>query len=151
MLKGKCLRTRVREYLGVSGVGRGLTRLEEVIADRLDRVLSRPPPSPPPSFVSVLVEARARHWRGEERPIWLGCSARVSGSQTILEIVPQLALNDGRIIVFADLERVAVGPIFVGNEILHAAPGECPVGTFDAAAPGVKIRVLASLRSCEAQ
>ena len=113
------------------------------------RVLAEWPQTPviePKSFVAVLVEGTIRDFDDVEKGrIWCGGSGQATRRGKIIEVIPQRPLTNGRVIVFADLERVAVGPIFVGTTIIQNALGDCPVATFDVIEPGVMIRVNCSL------
>lgn len=126
----------------------------------------RPPPAAPPlppPFVCVLVEASClrrdpAHVSFEPShmgspPMYrssttLGATGRIGrqAHETAIELVTQEDLADGRITVFADLERVGVISIRLGRDILTSASGECPVAFFVRWPTGVRLSVSVTLR-----
>lgn len=99
----------------------------------------------PMPFVCVLVVGK-----GPKGPVTLGATGRVWRDECVLvELITQVPMTECSATVFADLERVNVGGIFVGSDYMHAALGECPIASFAQWHPGVKLRVQATLRKPE--
>jgi len=115
---------RIRRWLGL-----------ESALDMLGAILlasNRVPPAPsapPKPFVSVLVYGTSKDGSSAGPgglPLALGMAGRV-GEITLVTHVP---LYDVNVIVFCDLERVAVDGIFHGVDLVQAAVGDCPVARF---------------------
>jgi hypothetical protein len=103
------------------------------------------PPEPLLPFVCVLVEGM-----GPKGPLTAGTTARVRRDNVhMLELTTHTPMRFCRVTVFADLERVDVGGIFVGSDYMHAALGTCPIAFVPEWPVGVWLRVQASLRRGE--
>jgi hypothetical protein len=117
----------------------------------LQLAIARPPPPPPPPpapFVCVLVEGTRGGSEGFS-PITAGATGRLYRGQVCVELTTNILMHDCRVTVFADLERVDVGGIFVGADYMHAQLGVCPIAYFAAWHPGVKLMVQAAIRTSE--
>lgn len=146
----------------------------EAMLHSVQRLAERPPYvvniPPPPAFVLMLVEGhalfehprpppfegRSDAWRpaeptGETRPVFLGAAVTLGGKTSeVLHVRPERPLGHGRVIVFADLARVAVRGIFLGTDLLQGdignLEGNAPTATFRTCQPGVMIRAHVELR-----
>jgi hypothetical protein len=91
----------------------------------------------PGPFVCVLIEAES-----ERGPTTLGGVGRIDGrGQVLVEVMAQMPLEDVRVTVFVDLERVSVHAILLGRDIVTAALGECPVAFFPRWEVGMRLSV----------
>ena len=169
------LRGKLRELLGLDLIARGVAegfadvRRDEAHAIRtLERIVALEP-KPPPAFVCVLVEGLVetrdpvphdffagggRSTKGRRRPppapaaVWkpatLGQSRYIERSDTF-DLSTNRPIRDARVIVFADLSRVAV-QLFIGIDLVSQAIGDCPIGFVANWQPGVQLRVSCNLR-----
>jgi len=123
--------------------GQLYSRVRELQAD-LASYATRPPSQPPPPFVCVLVEGEGPNGRTT-----FGRTGRLrdGGGAVMLECQPNVPMRDCRVTVFADLERVDVGGVFLGTNYVHAALGTCPIAFFAEWPLGVWLRVQALVRT----
>jgi hypothetical protein len=121
-----------------------IARIELVRLHRVELQLAALQAAQLVPFMCVLVEGT-----GPRGPTTMGATARVSRGGVMVELTAQVPMKDVRVTVFADLEKVDVGGVFVGADYLHAVLGECPIACVPEIHLGVRIRVQASLRTAE--
>jgi len=123
----KWLRAWLRRFLG----------LDELLEAVRYRPALPPPPPPPPLFVAVWAIGL-----GPRGPVSLGACGDASKP---IELHTNVPLDEVQVIVFADMQRVQVGGIFCGVDLVNASVGACPVGYFPRWEVGVKVWVVVSV------
>jgi hypothetical protein len=122
-------------------IDEALRRLDEdntrfllpAIAEEFDRRINKRL-----TFVWILVEGQ-----GERGPTSCGAAVLLKPDRPVatVQIDPQVAIRNGRVLVFCDMLHVEVISIFAGIDELRACPGECPIASFAAVTPGMRISV----------
>ena len=122
-----------------------LTRTLEIERQSRALALTAPRPEPPP-FVCVLAMGQ---WKGSSA--FAGRSAILRERRMTLDLHAQVHLTHVRVIVFCDLQRVAVQSMFLGVDVLHfILGGECPIVQFEEWRIGVPLRIQCETRGAGA-
>lgn len=114
-----------------------LCKVESHVSELAWRTAPTPPPPEPPPFVAVLVTGK---WGAVAGPGQLGWSG-YCGAQTRIELQTDVALTDCELIVFADLSRVHVLQMLLGNDGLLFGGRSCPIARFSSWDVGRKLTI----------
>jgi hypothetical protein len=130
---------RIRRWLGLESA---LDMLGAILAAS-NRVPPAPsaPPKPPKPFVSVLVYGTSKDG-SSAGPSGLPLALGMAGCAGKITLVTHVPLYDVNVIVFCDLERVAIDGIFHGVDLVQAGVGDCPVARFRQWQVGTNLTVL---------
>jgi hypothetical protein len=113
----------------------------QAVREEIFNVLRRPAPPPPDlpgPFVSVLVTGIDP----DGKRLMLGGTSRVVTSERYFEIDTYVELHSVSVVVFCDLERVAIDCIRIGKDAINCGGNSCPMGTFREWFVGVRLGVL---------
>ena len=135
----------------------------DTFREQIGTLLRRDAPPPPSAFVAVLVTGkvtpakwaevaplgkRSKLVKRETRDVMLGDALELQPFQArSIELRSEFPMTDVRVVVFADLRRVAVDGIYVGTRLCAAAMSpSLPCAIIDEWPLGVWLRVNCALR-----
>jgi hypothetical protein len=122
-----------------------LRMTRDLVAGTYDKVHTpTPKPINPDPFVVILAQGKDANEGNAGDVFTLGATARVKTSFYYVDLMTDVSLKDGQVIVFCDLEQVRVTQIQLGNMPLAfgmGIDGQAPVAQFRRWDVSFKMRV----------